>query len=241
MVSQLAVEDILTLKEMDGIELSPSEVVRLNALGLKVEKDYRPTNDIYTLPRVAVVNGITFFEPTIGHEIWIDEAARILDYDDLSTQNAILAFALSVKDPDNLPDPSDPNEVVDALKRFRAKVSKLTPRQLVQALTYVKDGDCPEDGEDPYFKPMNDADRDYSQMSIGLGVLLDGAVKGIGLTLDDAKHMTRSQIQMMIQDRLDYDDKIDHKARRNRRMAEYYKTLEHIKQQHMTEKEGKDN
>ena len=98
MVSVLAQEDILTLREIDGIVLSPSDVIRLNALGLKVEKGYRPTNDLFTLPRVAVVNGITFYEPTIGHEVWIDDASRIVDYDDVSTRTAIVAYALSFKD-----------------------------------------------------------------------------------------------------------------------------------------------
>ena len=235
MVSVLAQEDILTLREIDGIVLSPSEVIRLNALGLKVEKGYRPTNDLFTLPRVAVVNGITFYEPTIGHEVWIDDASRIVDYDDASTRTAIVAYALSFKDAEQLPK-AELKTLMPELYKFRRRVSKLTSRQLMQAIDYVREGSCAEDGEHPYYKPRDKADEDYSQMSIALGVLLDGAATGIGLTLDDAKRMTRSQIQMMIEEKMEYDGKTNPDYRKKSRMAEYYATLEEIKSKYLKEK-----
>lgn len=57
MVSKLAEEDIEALIE-DGCTVHPSDVVRLNALALKIEK--RPDFRFATLPRVALCGGVLF-------------------------------------------------------------------------------------------------------------------------------------------------------------------------------------
>lgn len=237
MLSKLANEDILTLMEIDGIKLSPSEIVRLNALGLLAEKDFSPDNDLYTLPRVAIVCGMYFYEPTIGHEIWIDDVLRLVDQEDISTRTAIEAYALSVKDPDELPKPTI-DKILPELFKFRRKVRALRPRQLIQALDYVKDGRCHTDGEHPYYKAKNSKEKDYTQMSISLGVLLDGVVSDIGLSLADEMKLTRSQLQMMVLQKLEYEGRIDEKKSRASKMANYYRTLDHIKQQHLEEKKN---
>lgn len=62
MTSDLAMEDIESIMN-DGGKVSPKDVVRLNALALKITNS--ATCDIATLPRVACAYGITFREPTI--------------------------------------------------------------------------------------------------------------------------------------------------------------------------------
>lgn len=57
MTSKLAMEDIETLIE-EGCIVHPSDVVRLNALALKIEK--RPDFRLATLPRVALCGGVLF-------------------------------------------------------------------------------------------------------------------------------------------------------------------------------------
>ena len=57
MTSKLAMEDVETLIE-EGCIVHPSDVVRLNALGLKIEK--RPDFRLATLPRVALCGGVLF-------------------------------------------------------------------------------------------------------------------------------------------------------------------------------------
>ena len=55
MVSKLAMEDIESLME-EGCVVRPSDVIRLNALGLKLEKlpDFR----LAAMPRAAVIGDV---------------------------------------------------------------------------------------------------------------------------------------------------------------------------------------
>ncbi len=57
MTSNLAIEDIEALID-EGCTIHPSDVIRLNALGLKIEK--RPDFRLATLPRVALCGGVLF-------------------------------------------------------------------------------------------------------------------------------------------------------------------------------------
>ena len=57
MVSKLAEEDIEALLD-EGCVIHPSDIIRLNALGLKIEK--KPDFRLSTLPRVALCGGVLF-------------------------------------------------------------------------------------------------------------------------------------------------------------------------------------
>lgn len=69
MVSKMAISDIEALKE-DGIELTPQEIIRLNAFGLKVERNTE-SSEYSVPPRVSILGDVAFHEPTIGSEIWM--------------------------------------------------------------------------------------------------------------------------------------------------------------------------
>jgi len=57
MVAQLAIEDIEALNAA-GYKIPPRDIIRLNALALKLEK--RPDFRLATLPRVALCEGVMF-------------------------------------------------------------------------------------------------------------------------------------------------------------------------------------
>lgn len=57
MVSQLAIEDIKALTD-EGCTVSPEDVIRLNALSLKIER--QPDFRFSTLPRVALCGDVRF-------------------------------------------------------------------------------------------------------------------------------------------------------------------------------------
>lgn len=74
MVSEMAMEDIEQMKR-EGLEPTPRDIIRLNALALKYEraKSKDVGMSLYQLPRVAFIDSKTWFrQPTIGHEIWFD-------------------------------------------------------------------------------------------------------------------------------------------------------------------------
>jgi len=83
MVSEMAMEDVEQL-ESEGIKLTPREVIRLNAYGVRAQKN-SDLAELSHLPRAAVLNGIGFSEPTIGADIWLHEVARVMDLEDFQT------------------------------------------------------------------------------------------------------------------------------------------------------------
>ena len=94
MISEMAMEDIEALRA-DGIEVTPRDVVRLNALGLKVERAERASSD-FAMPRVAFLGRMPLREPTIAAELWFDETGHVFDHEDGDTILLLRAFSMSV-------------------------------------------------------------------------------------------------------------------------------------------------
>lgn len=94
MVSQLAQEDIEAMID-EGCIVHPSDVIRLNALGLKLEKlpDYR----LVAMPRIAVVGDVVFRQPTIAQDMFIDDAEEIMRADP-ATRLSLKAYVLAHPD-----------------------------------------------------------------------------------------------------------------------------------------------
>ncbi len=79
MTSRMAMEDIHAL-EKQGVHIEPEQIIRLNELGLKVERpDAR--EGLYSLPRCAFVGEVVFHEPSIGSELWYESASAHLPDD----------------------------------------------------------------------------------------------------------------------------------------------------------------
>ena len=91
MTSQMAMEDIEALIA-DGCVVHPSDVVRLNALALKIEK--HPDFRFAALPRVALCGGVLFQQPTIAQDIFLDNLMDIFSQDD-GTVLALEAYVLA--------------------------------------------------------------------------------------------------------------------------------------------------
>lgn len=94
MISKMAIEDIDSLAE-EGIKLTPREIVRLNAYGLKVERS-TDAAERYALPRVAMLGKLTLRQPTIGSEIFLQKAAAVFDFDSVDTWLTLRVLSLSI-------------------------------------------------------------------------------------------------------------------------------------------------
>ena len=99
MVSEMAMEDVEALRAAGG-DVSPRDVVRLNALGLKVERAAHAP-DFAAVPRTAELCGLVFREPTIAAEAWMEEACGV--FDDEDWQTVLLLRALSLSKPSAAP------------------------------------------------------------------------------------------------------------------------------------------
>ena len=145
MVSKRAEADILEMWER-GLKPTVADIIRLNALALRVES-VRAGFALNVLPRVAFLGKVSFREPTIGSEIWLDESLRLFSGD---TETFLILRAFSLSRPQGeLPDPADEKAVVAALDAFRLSLDFATTGQLVAAVGYAVHGFDPAEGESP--------------------------------------------------------------------------------------------
>lgn len=193
MISEMAMEDIEALRA-DGIEVTPRDVVRLNALGLKVERAERASSD-FAMPRVAFLGRMPLREPTIAAELWFVETEHVFDHDDEGTALMLRAFSMSVP-PDSLPDPCDRDAVEASLVEFRKRVAAYTVEQLRVAVMYALVGSDQRAGEDPPER-AGDADDDEERIPAVIGVIRDGVVMKLG-TMDDLKRYRKSELQSLV-------------------------------------------
>jgi len=190
MTSEMAIEDIEEMQE-EGLKPTPRDIIRLNAIGLKVELS-RVSATVYELPRVAFLGDIVFREPTIGHNIWIDTALLYCDANDLSTRLAVDAFALS-RGLSSLPDANDRKEVIKAVDAFTKKdIAHFTANQVRCALTYAMHGSNAIENEFPPLPPDADEWEVDDASSIGAGILFETLAMGLGLSVRDICSMPKS-------------------------------------------------
>lgn len=243
MVSRLAKADIEKLHSK-GVELTVDEIVRLNALGCKVEYS-NDGIDIFTMPRCAFLGDICFREATLGHELWMREVGRWMDIDDdIDTMILVRAFTLS-KPQDELPDPLDVKKVKKQMDDFfKSDLSKFTPRQVVACLNYVALGDDPNANE--YAIKTNEDDDEVAKQiaevceadnhSIEIGIVNRGIAMKLGLTLNDYLSMTPSRVQTIIGEVLDRElGETRTKMKKSDALGEYISTLNAIRESYKNE------
>ena len=189
MVSITAIEEAERLAA-EGTPLTPREIVRLNALGLAMERGERESV-AFALPRVAFLGDVVLREPTMGHEIWLDEARRFVDFGDVDTSLAMHALAFSVTDPDDLPGLGK-IRIFCAMRRFQRRVKIYTRRQIAAACRWVTEGRDARSGE---YAPLRKGEEPMDEsFSVAVGVLIDGVAIATGLSVGDARRMTRAQL-----------------------------------------------
>lgn len=210
-----------------GVEFTPEDVIRLNALALKVKLS-PATFGIAHLPRAVFLPGMVLREPTIGHEMWLERVGGFVDFRNPRAFRIFYSFALS-RPARKLPDPlKNPKKVLrKAYGWAMGKVALLTDAQLKDALDYVLFGDDWRVGE---FAP---AGKDTPAMipdshSATVGVISGALACRIPLSLDDAKKMTSSQVLAIVNQADLKDGNIDFDGRKQKALGDYYRALEEV-------------
>lgn len=235
MVSKLAKEDIEQLIA-DGLMPSVNDVVKLNALGLAVEKSSTSAEQLFYMPRTAYLGDVVLRQPTLGHEIWLDEVAQIMDMGDEMTNLAVTAYACSVFDSDDLPKPSKKIKIVTELVKFKHSIRKFTIQQIVAATRYVCDGNDAELYEYPISQDKG-VQLPKEVVSIPVGILLDGISIGLPITLGEAKRMTQSKYQFIVKRFMKSHGMTNDKYSKEDAKGDYFVTLHAIKERLEREKQ----
>ena len=202
MLSETAIETLEDFR-VAGLKPTDADVIRLNALGLKLEaanKKHAATDSNDYLPRVAQVTpSLAFRQPTIGHEIWLEKVGRFVRRGDYLSALAVNAYALS-RPPSELPDGDSPEAVAAAVSAFCESCRDLTRDQIYAAIDYVTFGASPILGENPPPEPHepDGSDAEDWKSCVAIGVLHEGAVMLYGVTQSELESMTRQQVEEMI-------------------------------------------
>lgn len=245
MVSLMAKEDVHAL-EKKGVKLTFEEIVKLNALGVRCEQNPY-SSSFYALPRCAFLGDensmIVFREPTIGQETWFQNVLQLFSEDDDTTMFLLRAY--SMKMGVDLPEWSDPKAVREAIRVFIEKdMEKFTVGQVMGCVNYCLYGSSPNDDEvaetpqsDEEKKDDEEVDLTQPPSSIVIGYVHEAQAMRLGISLEDAMKMTKSEIQAVIHRAKEIENRDLDKDLKNSSIQEYYSTLEIIKQRHAQEKE----
>ena len=235
MTSPLCRDDINEIWSNGG-KVTVDDIVRLNAIALKITDN--PATRLAVLPRFVSVNGVHFREPNVEQSMFLDEARAVFPDDD-GTQLAITAYVLAHDDAD-----------IKQLRHpflFRAKVAawmlrhmrKCTIEEIEQIVYYCITGCEQTTGEyPPYVGSGDNEDRIGGPKSWALFDYLESAALGIDSVA--ALRATSPQLSAMIE-RAYVVNKTPLSNTANKLTADYYRTLDEIKQRAFPVKEGAEN
>lgn len=235
MVSKMAISDIEALKE-DGIELTPQEIIRLNAFGIKVERN-SDCSDYSVPPRVSILGNVVFHEPTIGSEIWMNQVGNVFDMDDSGTYFQLRTYSLS-RSWKELADPLDKEAVKEqTTKFFKEELGEYTMRQVQSALEYAIFGNDPTKYEErPKTAHAEDDDEEANEDACyEVGLLRQGILYNIG-SPDQIKDMTVQEMCLFVDWKLQMKFGSERtKSQQQKNLGEYYAVLDEIRDRHENE------
>lgn len=181
MISKSAKADIEDMWDA-GLRPSFDDIIRLNALALRVERA-KGGFALNTLQRVAFLGEVAFREPTIGADIWLDEAARLFDAGQAETFMVLRAVSLCMPF-DALPDAADEAAVLKCVEEMRERLGFATMRQIAAAIGYAVHGFSPDYGEDPVPAKGGEDEIPGEDVSFAVGVLHHGMALRLGSVAD---------------------------------------------------------
>ena len=233
-----------------GYALTPEDVVRLNALALRVRLSSAAPCSVH-LPRLVFMPRdsrwrpqIVLREPTMAHELWIEQAAKWIGCDDDRNFLWLHAYALS-RPAKKLPDAFKPARLVRKVYRFAAKrLCGFTREQLSAAVEYCLFGADWTAGEVGGKKRGKDKSKggvpptSTDAPSPTLGLLVDARALRLPVTTDDAAHMTMPELETAVRLALISAGETDVANTRDAAIGEYVRAREEIRERLSTTSKG---
>ena len=247
-----------------GVKFTPEDIVLLNALAVKVRLTQNAARTTH-LPRLAFLPGkfgrvgkfgrfFMFFctfrtaqtlvlrEPTIAHEMWIEQAQRYVTIDSDRTFDLLHGYALA-HPAEKLPDIFDPKRLIRTVFTWCARnLAHLTREQLSSAVDYCLFGAdwtaCERVKSEEDSTTLNSQLSTHNSPTIGL--LTEARALRLPISLDDARRMTASELDEAITRCLAKDHRIDYDAERRRAMGEYVRARNAIRKRGSTREENPD-
>ena len=249
-----------------GVKFTLDDDILLNALAVKVRLSQNAARTTH-LPRLAFLPGarlevggwrlysgileflcstfhlqpstLVLREPTISHEMWIEQATRYIKMDSDRAFDLLHGYALA-HPAEKLPDIFDPKRLIRKVFTWCARhLAHLTREQLSSAVDYVLFGADWTAGERGPEKSKSEVEFEQRNGSSAvrlepspsptIGLLTEARAIRLPISLDDAKRMTASELDEAITRCLAKDHKIDFDAERHRAMGEYVRARNAIR------------
>lgn len=142
---------------------------------------------------------------------------------------------------EELPDWNKPKKVKKLIQNFIENDLKgFTARQILSCVNYCLYGSSFYIDEMPYsdLTPTDEDIEKAEEISCVIGVVHEAQAMKLGISMSDMKSMTKSELQSVIDRALERDGVDVRKNNRNATVADYYKTLEHIKNKYEAVKDN---
>ena len=234
MLSKMAMDDLGDLEAL-GIRLTAAEIVRINALGLLVERTANPMSSLLAAPRLCHVGTIVLREMDIAAEEWFAEIAAPF----ASTESVMLSLQLFASAHSGIPGFFDQPRLRQAegieasLKEFRRAIRGCTRRQLALALDYVLYGNDAAAGEMPeppdaslVTARVASSERDVIQSHLDLALS-----EGLGITLAELRSLTFCRLVRLLRRRC-ADPAAAERNAHQKAHADYIRTLAAVRAAH---------
>ena len=227
MLSDLFQKDFRQMTSQ-GVKFTAADIVRLNALAVRVKLSANPVGPVHAR-RAAFWCDFTFREPTLGHEMWIEQVSGYIDISKDRNFRIVHAYALT-REHWELPDAYNPKRCIKAVYDFARKhLAEMTSSQLTDTIDYVLFGADWTACELAPPKKRKDGDVADAATSPALGVFVGMSARKIPLSLDEAKKLTASEI-LEIVNRVDVmDRKFDQDRARSDALSAYVRAREEIR------------
>ena len=150
MYSSMALADIAEL-QAKGLRPTPEDIIRLNGLGLAVERAGDPDAS-NNAPRLVWLCNVAIYEPTLQVELWLSEVARNVAATGGAYDTLRVYACAHGQVPNFFSRATMRNAAIIKMRVYAWAASNLwkaTPRQIQAALDYVVNGNDPADGEYP--------------------------------------------------------------------------------------------
>ncbi|MBR4523692.1 MAG: hypothetical protein IKO64_05610 [Kiritimatiellae bacterium] len=228
MVSDLFLKDYKAMVSR-GIEFTPADIIRLNALALKVKLAKTPFLAVHQ-PRALVFPHFVLREPTIGHELWLEWIGDKLDMRDNRIFRLVHAYALS-RPWEKLPAHSSAPRAIRKIFAFARKhLLSLPETTLADAIDYLLHGADWTAGElPPPREPDVDRPLGGEAESPVLALLVGLKARRLPLTLDEAKQLTASEIVAIMLAARIQDGEYDADRELHQAMGDYVRAREEIR------------
>lgn len=226
MLSQMAIDDMDELREQ-GACLTPEDIIRLNELGLRVERG-GTASDVIACPRIGWAGDTPIHEPTLASESWCDSYAQRWYADDPDNFAACVLFACAHAVDRGFfqrPEMRDRDSVTREIRAWREALP-VTGDQLKVALEYALLGCHP--GADIHPAPAKPDGRKPCADSATASMEAEVIAAGLGLSRDDIGTLTSSAVYALIV-RYHRNHGCSGKEAKMAAVADYVRTLSEIK------------